>query len=54
MAIYWSFRSVPELARFSRAERNRLWRRCSGQVFRHWQMWIAIAARRQKPPARVK
>jgi len=42
MAIYWSFRAVPELSRFSRAERNRLWRRCSGKVFRRWQAWVVI------------
>ena len=40
MKMYWSLRSVPELADLPPAERRRLWRECWGKVLRHWQVWL--------------
>jgi hypothetical protein len=40
MKIYWSLRSIPELADLPPAEGRRLWRECWGKVLRHWQVWL--------------
>jgi len=44
MPIYWSLKSIPELATVPRAERDRAWRRAYGKTFRHWETWVALLA----------
>ena len=44
MKIYWSLKSVPELAGMSKKERKVIWRRCYLKTFRNWQTWLAIVA----------
>jgi hypothetical protein len=43
MKVYWSLRSIPELADLSRAEQRRLWRECWWMVLDHWQVWLVFA-----------
>jgi len=45
MPLFWSPRTIPELAEFMRlpsAERSLIWKRCWPKVLRHWQVWIAF------------
>jgi hypothetical protein len=45
MPIYWTIKSIPELANVAPAsERRRLWRIAYFETFGHWQTWMAIAA----------
>ena len=43
MRIYWSYRSLPEMAGLSRAEQKRAWAACRWTVFRDWRLWLALA-----------
>ncbi len=43
MPIYWTKKSVPELANLSKEERERVWNATQGKAFRHWQMWLVLA-----------
>ncbi len=43
MKIYWTLKSIPELAEMSKKDRKKVWRRCYWKVFRHWQTWFALA-----------
>jgi hypothetical protein len=38
MNVYWSLKSIPELADLPPRERRRLWRACWGKVACHWQV----------------
>ena len=42
MQIYWSLKSIPELAEIPERERGRLWRAAHLRIFRHWQVWVAL------------
>ena len=42
MKIFWSFKSIPELAEMPKKEQMRIWWRCYWLSFRNWQTWIAL------------
>ena len=42
MQIYWTAKSLPELADLPASERGRLWRAAHWKAFRHWQVWLAL------------
>jgi len=42
MAIYWTLKSIPELANLTARERRQRWRRISVRAYRHWQTWVAM------------
>ena len=44
MRIYWSLKSIPELAGLPPAERRRVWRTACWDAYRHWQVWASVAA----------
>jgi hypothetical protein len=44
MRIYWSLRSIPELAHLGNRELGELWRDARWQTFRHWQTWLGLLA----------
>lgn len=44
MQIYWTLKGIPELSGLSRQERGSRWRMAVRKTFRHWQIWLAIAA----------
>jgi hypothetical protein len=43
MQIYWSFKSIPELARLPSEERGRVWRAAIWKTTRRWQYWASLA-----------
>lgn len=42
MTIYWTMRSVPELAGLSRRERGRTWRRHVLSGLKHWRARVGL------------
>jgi hypothetical protein len=44
MQIYWTLKSIPELAQLPRAERRRVWRHVYWKTFDHWQAWAGLFA----------
>lgn len=42
MKVYWSLKSIPELADLPSGERRRLWRACWGKVVWHWQVLLVF------------
>ena len=44
MPVYWTKKSVPELASLSKEDRERVWTATQWKAFRHWQTWLALAA----------
>jgi hypothetical protein len=42
MKLYWSCKSIPELADLPKEKRKKVWQECRGKVFRHWQTWFLI------------
>ena len=40
MPIYWTNKSIPELAALSKEERQRIVNITRWKAFRHWQFWI--------------
>ena len=42
MSIYWTLRTVPELANLSNEQRRVIWRACYGSAFQHWQTWVSM------------
>lgn len=44
MTIYWTLRSIPELADLPRRERGRFWRTHVLRAFKHWQPWAGLFA----------
>lgn len=43
MKIYWTLKSIPELAGLTLWERGRRWRSAYKSAFRHWQAWTGLA-----------
>jgi len=43
MTIYWTIKSIPELAQLPPKKQRRVWRRAYGRAFGHWQTWAAWA-----------
>lgn len=43
MKIYWSLKSVPELAELTPAERTVVYHAVKGRAWRHWQTWFGAA-----------
>ena len=43
MQIYWSHKSIPELAGLPPDERHRVARAGFWKAHRHWQVWVAVA-----------
>jgi hypothetical protein len=41
LKIYWSLKSIPELAELPAKERKELWRRCLPKGRRNWRTWVA-------------
>jgi hypothetical protein len=44
MQIYWSHKSIPELAGLPPDERHRIWRAGFWKAHRHWQVWVVVAS----------
>ncbi len=42
MKIYWTMKSVPELAALPKQERREVWRWANRQAFKHWQTWVGL------------
>jgi hypothetical protein len=42
MQIYWSLKSIPELARLPSEERGRVWRAAFWETTRRWQFWASL------------
>ncbi len=40
MKSHWSYNSIPELVGLSEQEQNKVWEKCSGKRWRHWQTWF--------------
>lgn len=40
MKIYWSLKSIPELAELTPAERTVVWHAVKGRAWSHWQTWL--------------
>jgi len=43
LKIYWTAKSIPELAELSPKERNKAWRACVWNCYKHWQTWLGLA-----------
>ncbi|WP_045048142.1 hypothetical protein [Rouxiella chamberiensis] len=43
MKIYWTLKSIPELADLSPRERGSRWRSAYKSAFRQWETWCGIA-----------
>jgi biotin transporter BioY len=41
MKIYWSIKSIPELADLSEQEQTEVWGKFYRKAWHHWQTWIA-------------
>ena len=41
MPIYWSYKSIPELAALSDVERNDIWHTASSRAHRRWETWAS-------------
>jgi len=42
MKIFWSFKSIPELAEMPKSEAKKIWLRCYLKSYRSWQAWLAL------------
>jgi hypothetical protein len=42
MRLYWTTRSIPEIAHLPAGERGRLYQRHMWKVCQHWQAWLAL------------
>ena len=42
MKIYWSTKSIPELANLDKKQAKQVWRQSSLKALRHWQTWVGI------------
>ena len=40
MKVYWSLKSIPELAELTPAERTVVWHAVKGRAWGHWQTWL--------------
>lgn len=43
MKIYWTLKSIPELAELTPAERTVVWYAVKRQAWAHWQTWLGAA-----------
>src|SRR5450432_3510311 len=43
MPLYWSLKSVPELALLPASIRSRIWRQCANEAFRDRKTWVGLA-----------
>jgi hypothetical protein len=41
MKLYFSIKSIPELANLPEEKQKEVWRKCSGKYWQHWQTWFA-------------
>jgi hypothetical protein len=41
MPIYWSYKSIPELASLSDVEREDIWHAASSRAHRRWETWAS-------------
>jgi hypothetical protein len=44
MKFHLSFEGISELYELSPRERQRVWGAANRQLYRHWQMWLAMAS----------
>lgn len=44
MTIFWTLKSIPELANLSARDRRACWRRAYRRTWRHWQTWAGLLA----------
>lgn len=44
MEIFWTLKSIPELANLSARDRRTYWRRAYRRTWRHWQTWAGLLA----------
>ncbi|MGF6485100.1 hypothetical protein FSB08_31650 [Paraburkholderia sp. JPY432] len=44
MTIFWTLRSIPELANLPASDRRKNWRRAYRCTWRHWQTWAGLLA----------
>jgi len=44
MRIYWTLKSIPELAELPPDQRRRRWREAYLEAFHYWPMWAATVA----------
>jgi hypothetical protein len=42
MKLYWSLKSIPELADLPKEKRMEVWRACHPKDIKHWQTWISF------------
>lgn len=42
MKVFFSDRSIPELADLPKEQREKIWQRCHPKGFRHWQTKVAL------------
>lgn len=42
MKIYWSLKSIPELAEIPTKQRKEIWRRCLRKAHRNWWTWLGV------------
>lgn len=43
MKIYWTLKSVPELAELPAADRREIWQHCYWGNFKDYRQWLALA-----------
>jgi hypothetical protein len=41
MKLYFSLKSMPELANLPEEKQKEVWQKCSGNYWHHWQTWVA-------------
>jgi hypothetical protein len=44
MAVFWTLKSIPELANLPARDRRVNWRRAYRRSWRHWQTWLGLLA----------
>ena len=44
MTVFWTLKSIPELANLPARERRVYWRRAYRRSWRHWQTWAGLLA----------
>jgi hypothetical protein len=44
MTIFWTLKSIPELASLPARDRRVYWRRAYRRSWRHWQTWASLLA----------
>lgn len=44
MTVFWTLKSIPELANLPARDRRVYWRRAYRRIWRHWQTWAGLLA----------